>query len=249
MKRIILLIVLMMSYMGVFSQTFEEMLKKAEKQDAAAQCAVGLSYLKGLNVKKNEAKAVQWFQHSASLGYAFGQYNLAQCFCAGIGVSQNFELGAIWATKAAKQGFVDAQFLLGRLYLNGYGVEKNGYEAFKWFLRAAEQGNPLAQHMTAYCYNEGIGVAKNPVEEIKWLSKAGENGDITSQMIMAQNAENNDDAFKWYMMAAKLGNADAQYVIGTFYRDGKATLQDYNKAISWFEKAIEQEHIWAYNDL
>ena len=50
-----------MSYMGVFSQTFEEMLKKAEKQDAAAQCAVGLSYLKGLNVKKMRPRLFNGF--------------------------------------------------------------------------------------------------------------------------------------------------------------------------------------------
>ena len=249
MKKIILLLISMLVCLDAFSQTFEEILKKAKNHDAAAQCAVGLSYLKGLNVKRDEAKAVEWFQHSASLGYAFGQYNLAQCFCTGIGVSQNFKLGALWATKSAKQGFVDAQMLLGKLYLNGDGVEQNNNEAFRWFLRAAEQDEPSAQHMVAYCYNEGIGIAKNSVEEMKWLSKAAENGDVTSQMMMAQNADNDNDAFKWFLRAAELGNADAQYAVGTLFKNGKGVSSDYDKAILWYKKAIEQEYAWAYNDL
>ncbi len=235
--------------MDVISQSFQEILQKAEKQDAAAQCVLGLYYLSGnLGIEKDEAKAVQWFQASASLGNAFGQYNLAQCLLSGIGISRNYELGAMWATKSAKQGFAESQVLLGRLYLNGDGVEQNNNEAFKWFLRAAEQDDPSAQYMVAYCYNEGIGITKNDIEEMKWLSKSAENGNVTSQMIMAQNAGNDNDAFKWYMMAAELGNSDAQNSVGWYYSIGKGIDKNYSKSLYWYEKAMQQNNAWAYNN-
>lgn len=249
MKKILLISLLSILSMDVISQSFQEILQKAEKQDAAAQCVLGLYYLSGnLGIEKDEAKAVQWFQASASLGNAFGQYNLAQCLLSGIGISRNYELGAMWATKSAKQGFAESQVLLGRLYLNGDGVEQNNNEAFKWFLRAAEQDDPSAQYMVAYCYNEGIGITKNDIEEMKWLSKSAENGNVTSQMIMAQNAGNDNDAFKWYMMAAELGNSDAQNSVGWYYSIGKGIDKNYSKSLYWYEKAMQQNNAWAYNN-
>ena len=97
MKKILLASLLSLLSVNVFSQNFHEILKKAEKQDAAAQCVVGLCYLNGnLGVEKDETKAVKWFQNSASLGHALGQYNLAQCLLSGIGISRNYLQHNIW---------------------------------------------------------------------------------------------------------------------------------------------------------
>jgi TPR repeat protein len=49
-----------------------------------------------------------------------------------------------------------------------------------------------------------------------------------------------DNAVKWYIKAAEMGNADAQVNLGCFYHFGHAVHQDYAKALEWFTKAAQQ---------
>ena len=49
-----------------------------------------------------------------------------------------------------------------------------------------------------------------------------------------------DNAVKWYIKAAEMGNADAQVNLGVFYHLGHAVKQDYAKALEWFTKAAQQ---------
>jgi len=39
---------------------------------------------------------------------------------------------------------------------------------------------------------------------------------------------------------AENGDADAQFVLGTMYRDGQGVEQDYTEALEWWHKAAEQ---------
>ena len=48
------------------------------------------------------------------------------------------------------------------------------------------------------------------------------------------------EAVKWYSMAAKQGDAYAQYSLGWAYKTGEGVLQDMTKAAKWFRKAAEQ---------
>ncbi len=44
-------------------------------------------------------------------------------------------------------------------------------------------------------------------------------------------------ALEWYGKAAAEGNTEAQYDIGTLYRDAIGTAQNYREAAYWFRKA------------
>jgi FOG: TPR repeat, SEL1 subfamily len=37
------------------------------------------------------------------------------------------------------------------------------------------------------------------------------------------------------MIMAKNGNADAQFILGLMYNEGKGVPQDYTKAVQWFQ--------------
>lgn len=232
-------------------------LEKAEKEnDSMAMALVGIAYLQGREVEANPVKAVSWFQKSAGLGNAFGQYNLAECLCSGIGISKNFELGAMWALKSAKQGYDRAQYLIGRLYLYGDGVKQNEEEAFRWLMRASEQNMSEAQFMVSLCYYNGKGTIQNYVESFKWCKKAAEQGYAEAELFLAHHYENglgvNENvgkAFEWTLKAAQLGDADAQYNVGVCYSKGKGVKQDYEQAVKWYSAAMEQNYAWAYNNI
>uniref|UniRef100_A0A914X9M4 Uncharacterized protein n=1 Tax=Plectus sambesii TaxID=2011161 RepID=A0A914X9M4_9BILA len=45
-----------------------------------------------------------------------------------------------------------------------------------------------------------------------------------------------------YRIAAKKGNADAQFHLGSMYEHGQGVNQSYEKAVKWYRKAAEQEN-------
>lgn len=53
--------------------------------------------------------------------------------------------------------------------------------------------------------------------------------------------KNLEVAFEWYMKAAVLGHAEAQYKIGEAYYNGEGTGEDLEEAFAWYMKAAEQD--------
>ena len=51
---------------------------------------------------------------------------------------------------------------------------------------------------------------------------------------------NYTEAVKWFRKAAERGDADAQFMLGTFYENGEGVPQDYQEAVKWYRKAAEQ---------
>jgi TPR repeat protein len=63
--------------------------KRAEQGDAKAQFYLGLKYIKGKGVQKNEAIAVRWWLKAAEQGIAEAQVNVARHYLRGQGVEKN----------------------------------------------------------------------------------------------------------------------------------------------------------------
>ena len=48
-----------------------------------------------------------------------------------------------------------------------------------------------------------------------------------------------EQAFNWYLKAAKQGDPMAEYVIGTMYNYGRGVVQDKSQAALWFNKVCD----------
>ena len=116
----------------------------------------------------------------------------------------------------AEQGNANAQYLLGFCYFNGEGVAEDKWEAFKLFRKALEQDdlNYIAetQYLFGLCYYIG-----------------GEG-----------LLEDKEEAVFWFTEAAKLGNADAQYLLGKCFYNGEGVPKFKDEAVRWFQMAAEQ---------
>jgi TPR repeat protein len=188
----------------------------AEKGNPPAQCALGLSYLGGIGVKKNEEDGLKWLRQSADAGYADAQFKLASLYARGGVVSKDDGQAAELARKAADQGHAEAQYNLGTLYAVGKGVPKDEKQAAFWFKKAAEAGQPSAQANLGVLYANGGVLEKNMDEAIKWWRKAAEQGQPTAQFNLGQaltegKAVPKDlvEAYKWYYLAAQQGDSQA----------------------------------------
>ena len=125
-------------------------------------------------------------------------------------------------TRAANLGHTGAQLKLAGLYQTGEnGVTRNAGESRVWARRAAEGGDPAGMHAFGMYLFDGVGGARNRPEALNWLLKAADRGLVDSQYNAARIYENGDEgiapnpteAFKWYLIAARTGDQQAQSAV------------------------------------
>jgi len=53
-------------------------------------------------------------------------------------------------------------------------------------------------------------------------------------------AQSNEEALKWYRLAAAQGNADALYMLGVCYQHGQGVPRDLDEALRLYKRAAAQ---------
>src|SRR5437879_2568753 len=81
-----------------------------EVHEAKDQHQLGLRYLTGDGVPKDEATAFIWIRRAAEKGLLEAQSNLGLLYGKGYGVEQNVTQAVQWFRKAADQGSPEGQF-------------------------------------------------------------------------------------------------------------------------------------------
>lgn len=87
------------SYASAMTQ-FED---EARNGDADASWKLGLGYLRGIGVPKDEIKATEWLKKAANLDDARAQVTLSDCYLRGLGVQRDYVRAYTWASIAARQ--------------------------------------------------------------------------------------------------------------------------------------------------
>ncbi|PWL66218.1 MAG: hypothetical protein DBY30_05255 [Verrucomicrobia bacterium] len=55
-----------------------------------------------------------------------------------------------------------------------------------------------------------------------------------------QKNEKNEEAFEYYLKAARQGDAEAQFYLGLCYNYGDGVEKDLSEAVKWYRKAADQ---------
>ena len=233
-------------------ERFAALLAKAEQGDAEAQNEVGLCYINGQGVERDDTQAEEWFRKAAEQWNTDAQDNLGVCYTNGWGVTRDDTRAVVWYQTAADQGNCCAQNHLANCYYYGLGVVLDYTQAAEWYRKAAEQGYADAQYNLGLCYINGEGVEQDDAQAAEWYRKAAEQGDAAAQYNLGlcyshgRGVERDDaQAVTWYRKAAEQGDADAQYNLGVRYSNGEGVERDDTQAEEWFRKAAEQGHVGA----
>ena len=124
--------------------------------------------------------------------------------------------------QSAELGFGPAQHRLAMLYEEGgKGVTINPTEARVWARRAADSGDAKGMHAYAMHLYNGFGGERDTPGALTWLLRAAEKGLVDSQFNVAKLYETGDEgiapnpaeAFKWYLIAARAGDGEAQAAV------------------------------------
>ena len=144
----------------------------AEQGDADAQFALAEIYASGRGVKKDIAKAENWYFQAAKQGHAVAMVELGMMYEHGNGVKIDTAYAVTWYQKAANLDNVQAQFRLASMLESGRGVKKDETMALSWYQKAAAQGQRYAQLELAAAYFAGRVVGKDDMLAIYWLLKS-----------------------------------------------------------------------------
>jgi TPR repeat protein len=153
--------------------------------DVAAQVQLGVIYLTGDGVAKNDAEAMKWLRKAADQDNAIAERYLAEMFFKGRGVPADNDEAAKWLRLAAEQGDAQSEHNLAVLYTQGLGVPRNVKEAANWMHKAAVQNLPAGQQGMGAFYENGDGVPEDPVEAAAWYRKAVEQNYVPAMNSLA----------------------------------------------------------------
>lgn len=148
----------------------------SERNDPSAQYLVGRNYLKGKSVQQDIAKAIKWFERSASQNYARAEYQLGKMYLYGEEVKADREKAFHFLDRAAQRNDLDAQFELANYYLQDNPAAEQYAQAVKWLRQAVAREHVRAHYILGKLEYEGKGTPANPAKAIELLSLAAENG-------------------------------------------------------------------------
>ncbi len=151
------------------------LLAQADAGDAAAQVAVGESYVRAASSEHNRQRiagdyrqAAAWYRKAAGQKNIGGETHLAALYLdGGRGFPRDPAQAAAWYRKAAGQEDVSAQGTLGMLYSLGLGVPQSDVEAYFWLDLAASVKGPNQARYAANRQNVGTHITVDELEDVQ----------------------------------------------------------------------------------
>jgi len=153
-------------------QAIADLKEVAYAGDVAAQVRLGVIFLTGDGVAKDDAEAVKWLRKAADQDNALAERYLAEMYFKGRGVPADNDEAAKWLRLSAEQGDAQSEYNLGVLYTQGLGVPRNLKDAANWMRKAAEQNLAAGQVGLGVAYENGDGMPPDAVEASSWYQKA-----------------------------------------------------------------------------
>ena len=170
------------------------------------------------------------------------QLYLGSLFFNGKKVPQDLKSAIYWLEKAAANGNHEAQVGLALARGNSEFEWYNPKEALFWLQQAAEAKYPKAMLILGSSLLNGSNLVKrrNSKEGYRLIRLAAEAGYEEAQHALQEICNSVKHEI---MPKAEAGNAEAQFFIGECYMYGIVLPLDKQKAMEWYEKAAEQDHI------
>jgi TPR repeat protein len=206
------------SYKENISNETENWLKKAAQQNhLIAKLLLKLNWHENTLTEKETEQAWSLLIKDAESGAADDQYFLGYLY-----ILEEEQKAMPWLIKAAEQGFITAQVELGKLYERQASFTPIlNKEAEKWYFLGAEKGYSEAEYHLGSLYSTAS-------------VKASINNDEQAEAKFAVQAE------KWLLKAADKNYPIALYRLASHYYYGYGNTKDYNKALKWYLKAIDE---------
>lgn len=244
------------------ASTVSCLLALAKDGDNNAQYLLGEAYRKGIEVKKDLAQALHWFQKAAMEGHVEGSYASGFAHYYGIGTQRNDTIATTFLQRAATEGHSNAQKLLGDLLYNlqTSDINVNVSIALDWYKRAATAGHLYAQLALGDHY-----LTSHPMQALRWYNLAANQdyGPVQTRLgFIFEHGLNGTipadigRAIYWYQRASTVGHfptitdnpnrwdldTTAPLALYDIYLNGSGVTQDLSEAAKWLTRVAQKGH-------
>ena len=197
---------------------------------ADCQTALGIIYIQGSQVERDEEKAHNLFHLASLQGDAWGMYLLGLTYENGHGTEKDQALAFKCYLDSAKKGSTKASYKVGVAYLWGEGGEEDIPAGARWLKTAANAGHADSQAYLGMLFSYGHGVEENSEIALYWLHQAAKQDSPIGLRELANMYETGD-------------GVDADIAEATRLMAKAASLGDY-KAKAWIEKNCPEKPVW-----
>ena len=219
----------------------------AAEEHADAQNNLGVMYVMGQGVARDDQEALKWFRLSAAQGTESAKASLKRPEMIAAAKNATMQAQPQHSVSSRTQTSDDAKTAI---------LKGNYAQAINIFRMLASQGDAVAQTDLGWMYSRGKGVTQNDREAVKWFRLAAEQGyaaaqnDLGTMYGMGFGVTEDDlEAVKWYRLSAAQGYAAAQSNLGTMFDNGEGVTQDYQEALKWYRLSAAQGHAAAQSNL
>ena len=208
-----------------------EWLKQASADGSAkAMYMLGLHYISGNGIAKNQENGMKQIENAAKKGFAAANFYYGDLYRYGKnGFKRNFKTAQEWYCRAAKAGHPNAVNLCKPLPL----IE-SWDEVQELFLHA-KSGHAKSQYMLACAIERRVGGVSEQVFELLLAAANGGHTDakvlvgyaLSSIANYAERIDKDDErAVEWLKQASADGSAKAMYLLGEHYLSGTGVRRD-----------------------
>ena len=152
----------------ILEKSFGYFKRAASMKDVNGLYNLGMCYMRGYGVERNENMAFDCFRTSAEMGHPEAINNIGGFFRDGIVVGKNPAMATKWFKKSADLGNAYGELNYALALQRGEGIEKDEKKAVEMFSSAASRGNPEAMNAYAMCLYNGSGVEKDLRAAVQW---------------------------------------------------------------------------------
>lgn len=215
-------------------EQIEDIIKAAEQGDACTQYRIGMMYLNGEGVDKDQDVAYHWLLKSAKQGYAEAQYEVGMILLNGKFVKIDLDFLKDGLIRFKSNSLIwEPKFHIPSYERITVIVLARRKEAFEWMCKAAQQGLPQAEFMVGYMYEGTFDTRNNEKDTLEWYDRKMNNA-------MDFNIHDEKKAFYWYHKAAEHNHSEAQYRVAVRYEKGLGTDANLFRALWWYLKAAQK---------
>ncbi len=241
--------------------------KGAEAGNADACFAAAEAYKNGTLTEAKLPVALRYYKKAASLGHTGAEEEAEKIEDAVKTVyekglaslnASDYPRAYRSLSLASEMGHAGAAYLLGTMFEEGRGVAVDYKKAAEAYRTAASAGNIAAIYRLGILYSEGKGVlcdyaaankllaplakknyekAAAVVEELRRRKHKKAAQKIYSVSSVLYRRGDVTEAIRFRMMAAKLGNARAMFMLGCHFEFGDGLPMDREKAAAWYARA------------
>jgi TPR repeat protein len=229
-----------------------------KQKNPGALYKLGRMHEFGVGVQANWKRSISLLEMGAKLGNVEAQMIIGT---AHINRGSPFFFppkGLKYLEMAASQNQPDAYYVLATLYLEGREVQQDFLKAFTLFKKAEELqfyhaknifNIPIDYHTNDHIdYQKLIRmftvISEKNIAALEYNLAIMHGNTLTFEYanLLRKRPPDYQKSKEWCEIAAKNGNAEAQYFLGVIYEEGKGTERDIPKSIEWYTKASENNN-------